>query len=855
MESSLREIFKEATTKGKENFLSLDPIQKFCLSEKFWSKFDSSFNKDQINFPISLLEIPQHDYSILRFDIDIYVETPERKRLYDQKLVTDIVRHVHFLIEDTAGKECDIDIKNPNHLICCVFEKDEWIQKDGFHLVFPNLFVRHDFQDCYFVTKLQQYIQSNNPLHIVVDRICKKPWVVLGCRKKCESSLYKLTSAYDKNLNLVSTSKFSPSSFSINKISTVVYGKTTIRPVIKKDRLPLDIDKDYELIVEWGLLNKLSIKRAEEYDSWIEIGIVLYNIGCGEERFLDLWKEFSSRCTEKFDPNVCERKWRTFSSRNITIRSLFYYFKQDDPYNFDKMVYHQNINKVYQGLFPSEGASDQLKSNCVFENYHIAKIFHSKYCNDYVWAPSKGKVGSWYTFDGNRWIHIYEEFLRGKINGELCEYINELFDQIKLDRSSEDDDKVSKYLDNNQTNLTRKLNNVNFVKQIVEASKSLFINQFFHKNLDANKYLLGCENGVLDMDRQNFRRCSPDDFVSMSTGIYYEEPSIENLEELDSYFEDLFVDKELSQNVLEIIASLLVGSNDDKNIIIALGPTNAGKTQLVKLFEKALGDYAMTFPKELVYQRTISSSAARPELARVEGKRIAFINELSKDERMNVATVKELSGNDKFYARKLYADGGEITPMFTMYLSCNEVPRIPQDDEALWGRLLIINFESTFVNYAPECRDVQLAQRKFPRIPNLEEKFVRLAPTLLWVLFNKYIENKQKYPKGIPKCSSIRKATEKFRESNNPVFKFIQERITISPEGAFFKCTDLFTYYSNWYKSYFPEQKIRINKDQFKESFVKHSGLSIVKEKSDEHSRKTEGWTNIIFGEKTEDEN
>jgi phage/plasmid primase, P4 family, C-terminal domain len=846
MLSSLESLIKENNCLGKENFLSLDPItKKFYLPKTVWKTIDSFYKNDDVE-SVSLLEIPQEEYSILRFDIDIYPtdSTKGLKKLYNEDTIVDVVKRVHYLINSLQYE----NIGHANNFICCVFEKENWKIKDGFHLIFPHLFVKHEFQDGFFVRELQEYLKDKS---VSVDKVSKKPWVVLGFRKKTDSDLYKLTEVYDKNLTASPPSKFLPSSFSVNQKSIIVYGKTFRQPILKKERLPKDIKSDYDSIVQWGLLDKLSITRSENYDSWIEIGIALYNIGCGEESFLELWKEFSNKCPNKFDSSVCDKKWRSFRARNITIRSLFYYFKQDDPKSFDQMVYLQNINKVYQDLFPSDQIADQLKSNCVFENCHIAKIFYNKYCNDFIWAPSKGKGGSWYTFDGHKWILLPEEILREKINGEFSRYIDDLFDQIRLDKSTEDEDgKISKYLYLNQKKLDNKLNNINFIKNVIEASKSYFINQNFQKHLDANKFLIGCENGVLDFDREIFRYSSPDDFLSMSTGIYYEEPTDEEIHELNCYLEDLFVDQKLIDNVLEIIASSLIG-NDDKNIIVALGPTNAGKTGLVNLLEKTLGDYAVTFPKELVYQRAISSSSARPELARVEGKRIAFINELSKDERMNVATVKELSGKDKVYARRLYSEGNEIIPMFTLYLSCNEVPRIPQDDEALWGRLLIIGFESSFINEASENRAIQLKERKFPRISNLGEKFFKMAPTLLWVLFDTYINNKRNYSKGIPICKSISESTKSFRESNNPVFRFIQERITIDEqEGKFFKCGLLFDLYAVWYKSYFPDKKVRINKEQFKQSFIKHSGLPLVKEKIEDHTRKIEGWNHITFGDK-----
>jgi phage/plasmid primase, P4 family, C-terminal domain len=844
---------------GEYNFLSLYPIPtKYNLPKhEFWNIYDKAYLETEA-LP-SLLEIPSKDFSVLRFDIDIYpLNGIKVERLYTDKLVRAILTHIHFLITDSSGKECDESIKNPSNFISCVFEKKKWTKKDGIHIVFPELFIKNDFQESYFVPKLQVYLdkEDNKFVRTSVDKVTKKPWILLGSTKDCNSDCsYRLTRVYDKSLSMLNLDKYKPSSFSINNEALNVYGKHFARPIYKKTRLPSDVDKDYHTIMEWDLLRKLSTRRAEDYDLWIEIGIILYNVGCGTERFLNLWKDFSKLCPDKYNERICETKWNTFTSRNISIRSLFYYFKQDNHQLFEKMIDHQNANNLYQELFPGGQAKELLKQGCILENYHIAKIFYSRYCNDIVWAPLKGKSGNWYKFDGHKWIQICDEILWGKINAELCVYINDLFEQIHLDRSVEDDDeKTVKYLRTNQNNITKKLHNTNFVKRTLEASKSFFINQDFHTHLDANKFLMGCSNGLLDLDRSVFRPSSPDDFVSLSTGIEYREPTDDDKNELHEYLKELFIDEELIQNFIEIMASLLVGSNDDKNIIIALGPTNAGKTQLVKLFEKTLGDYSITFPKELVYQRSISSASARPELARVEGKRIAFVNELSKDERMNVATMKELSGNDKFYARRLYMEGNEIIPMFTMYLSCNEVPRIPQDDEAFWGRLLIIDFKSTFTNNSPCSRTDQLGERRFPRISNLEEKFSRLAPILLWTLFNTFVENKLRYSKGIPKCTAIRDATKHFREDNNPVNKFVLERITIDDkDGEFIKCTDLFVFYSNWYKSYFPDQKIRINRDQFKHEFSKLSHSPLVKMKPHEYSRKVEGWDHIVYAEKNDD--
>lgn len=871
-EMSLTDFLKPYTTKDDHNFISLKPnIIKYKINvDDFWNFYDNFCSDDKklkelISNPFSFLEVPKKDFSILRFDIDIYPANNTDvnvTRLYSDQFVTDLIKKIHFLITDVAGKECDNTISNSNHYITCVFQKAKWVEKDGLHIILPNLFVKHDFQDSYFTSKLNQFCLSYEKPHnvskIIADKISKKAWVILNCSKNL-SEPYQLTSVLNKNIDLISTIAYEkPSLYSINRNTSFVYGTRYVRPICKTSRLSSDIDKDFNTIIEWDLLNKLAIFRSENYDNWIEVGIILYNIGGGDDRFLNLWKEFSQKCPSKYDEYICEAKWATFTTRNCTIRSLFHFFKFDNGLSFENMVNHQNVNRLHNELFAhiTNEEITKFQKGHALEHYHIARIFHSKYCNDIVWAPLKNgsKSGDWYQFNGTRWVQICVETLKGKINEELNPYVDELFDTIKLDKS-EDDEKTQKYINSNQYNIKKKLNNNSFIGQTLDASKSFFINPNFHKLLDANKFLIGCENGVIDLEKKSFRTCSPDDFISMSTGIFFKEPSEEEQTEVLTYLEEVFGDSDLVENVLEIMASLLVGSNDDKNIIIALGPTNAGKTQLVKLYEKALGDYSITFPKEIVYQRSISSASARPELSRVEGKRIAFVNELSKDERMNVATMKELSGNDKFYARPLYSEGYDITPMFTMYLSCNEVPRIPQDDEALWGRLLIIEFKSCFTSEAPIKRADQLEERQFPRIPNMEYKLTSMAPVLLWMLFEKYKTNQVKYSKGIPKCLAIRNATRKFREENNPVFKFIAERITIDKScDDFIKCTDLFKFYSDWYKSYFPDQKIRIQKDKFKDEFIKFTKQPIVKRKPNEYTnRKVDGWINISYGEKTDD--
>lgn len=874
METLTRLLFSSTSTTSSYNFQSIEPPKKYFIDDldSFWQLYDQIYKEKNQNLELFLLEHPNLSYSILRFDIDIKpkdsLDVDKSRRLYNENDVQLIIRRIFELISLTSGKECDEKINHMQNFICCLLEKNDWDDKDGFHLIFPNLFVAHHFQDNYFVNKLNIFLSTFNETYdYKADRVSSKAWVVLGSKKKSNSSLYYLTRTYDKSLNIIDKDLYlKPSKFSLNKVSTNVFGRRIIqRPILKRVRPKEDIQKDLNIIIKNDILNNLSPHRREDYDAWIEIGIILFNIGNGSDEFLDLWKDFSSTSI-LYQEDVCEKKWRSFEVRNITIRTLFFFLKQDNPEYFKTINAKRMTQDIYNSLFPfdsfEEGTTESffqqemLKKKSILDHYDIVNILVSKYSSDYIWASEKKNKGMWFQFIGSRWILISEGNIRIEIV-KLDKYFTvlclDIFEEVL---HYENQKQIKEYVSNNCNRLKKQLKNNSFVTSCAIAARDMFKKDDFFQIIDSNKHLIGCENGVLDFDKCIFRTTTPEDYITFSTKIHFSKPSDDDIEELEEYLSKIFTNEELRKNVIEIIASKLCGNND-KKIIIALGKTNAGKSIFVRLLEKTLGEYTFTFPKEIAYQRSsISSASARPELARSPGKRFAMINELENSQNMNCATMKELgSGNDRIYARKLYQEGCEFEPMFTMYLSCNEIPRIPQDDEAMWNRILIITFSSRFDNErAPDNITEQRKKKIFPLEKNIDEKLNRLAPTFLWYLFQTYKANKEKYNDEVPISRSIRDATNKFREENNIVYKFVIENVSISDEnGSFISCGKMFNRFTAWYKECYPDRKLRTSRDVFKEEFVKFSGSETVKYRPEGATKRIEGWKNIVFGEKNDD--
>ncbi len=820
----------------------------------FWLAYDDIV-QSKIPVPLYFMERPTLSYSILRFDIDLKPQVgvlPTTKRLYTQTFVQDFIHEVHTQLQQLVNARiCDASlVQISKHYTCAVFTKREWRDRDGLHFCFPHLFCEHQLQN-HIVRAMQNWADTydlslSGCKSISVDRISTKPWVMLGSRKSQTSHIYSLAVVYNSVMREIDDTLYAvPSTYSVNRQSLVYYKTniphTSINVIAVR---PLDaIDKDYEQLSNCrasntrNFMDLLSAERADNYDDWLDVGIILFNIGNGQNRFLDMWKYFSEK-SDKYDERVCDKKWASFRLGNRTFGSLMYLLRIDSPHKFHDMLESRNVEYLRKHLLgDTDQFLDKLKKNSITDAL-ISQIFHARFSLDLLYAPSRNGKGQWYRFKVNRWVEQHDEDIKELIIGDVKDYIINIFSELESDVRNvreetmtdegveeEDGDDTAKLIWRQKQNAINKIETNGTLGTIFNYSKILFKNNDFAKFKDANKYLLGCENGVLDMhpEKMCFRPANPDDYITKSTGVQYRVPSHKELTELDTFFGRLFVDEDVRVNFLEIIASMLLGGNSEKIILVALGETNVGKTQMVKFLQKTLGHYGVVLPTEIVYNRKMSSSQARPELTRTEGSRICFINELAEGETMNVAALKQFSGADEIFARDLFSSGSQLVTLFTLYLSCNYVPSIPNKDEAMWGRMVIVKFLSTFTDEAPDDPEEQKRRRRFPRSKDMEEFFQRMAPVLLYKLFETFKNNSVKFVNGVERCATIREYTNNFRNSSNPMNYFIRDKIEDATEDDVVKVPQLYEIYKTWFVLNYPSTKVPSRED-FLTDFIRVGG-------------------------------
>ena len=99
----------------------------------------------------------------------------------------------------------------------------------------------------------------------------------------------------------------------------------------------------------------LSMKRCNNYQDWLNVGICLKNIN---NDYLHIWTEWSKK-GDDYEDGCCTKKWKTFGKvddgKKLGIGSLIKWVQDDNPKKFKELWSEHNVNriiKLQKKLFP-----------------------------------------------------------------------------------------------------------------------------------------------------------------------------------------------------------------------------------------------------------------------------------------------------------------------------------------------------------------------------------------------------------------------------------------------------------------------------------------------------------------------
>lgn len=138
------------------------------------------------------------------------------------------------------------------------------------------------------------------------------------------------------------TFEFSPADTEIQELPAWISEKVSDAPSTQNQADPQpakDDPQEYkDFVAAAEALHELSPDRAEQYDSWLHVGMALFDLG---DAGLVLWDQWSKQAGDKYKAGDCAKKWKTFNknltgANQITLASLFHWAQEDGNQNYVK---------------------------------------------------------------------------------------------------------------------------------------------------------------------------------------------------------------------------------------------------------------------------------------------------------------------------------------------------------------------------------------------------------------------------------------------------------------------------------------------------------------------------------------
>jgi P4 family phage/plasmid primase-like protien len=572
-------------------------------------------------------------------------------------------------------------------------------------------------------------------------------------------------------------------------------------------------------------------RRVGSYHEWVRTGLLLHNIANTEESF-KAWVSLSKKVAKyKGDSEASYRtKWLQLPSeaaalqrgvRPLSIATVHHYAKEDNSEKYTKIMDRAHI--------------DFAIMNCSGTHVGVADLILDMYQYEFRCTPlKKGATAAsmdWYQYAGHTWKNLksamrLRERLSTQVRDQYLKAGRDIRDKMMQATDQEDRDRHEEKL-KKLNKLESSLQTSGFKDCVMKEITEKFYDEDFLQHMNQNPTTVGFSNGVLELrhagdDGQphvHFRPGQPDDCISFQMGRgmvgldaipFLEGPLAYNpgaqgqpLEYLEimSFFKKIYPDPVLREYCLTLYAACLEGANREQKFYILTGVGSNGKSKIVELLSKTFGEYQESMGTTAITRKRPDSGAANPDLVVLKCKRFVSMSEPDEGEKINTASMKQLSGEDVVKARALFQDQDQFVIMARIFMLCNDLPPVSSTDGGTWRRLRVIPHVARFIDVEATPDP---ANHVYHKDLMLDGKIAKWRPyfasILVWYYENRYLRG------GLKEPEQVASASKKYKEENDAFAAFCQDCL-IKEAGAELRANDLLLRYKEWNK-YNPGKKV-----------------------------------------------
>lgn len=489
------------------------------------------------------------------------------------------------------------------------------------------------------------------------------------------------------------------------------------------------------------LVNMLSEKRATGYSTWRDVIFSLKNTEYSD-RMLELCHIFSKK-SDNYDAKSVYKKFNTGipRGRQLTIKSLYYWAKQDAP---DEYMKFKSFNKCLE---------DQL---FLGTNASIADVFYELNPDKYIYSSVEG----WYVLQDSIWLATGSKDIKS---------IPNILNAIREDCKNI----LCKVLDNQKSenykalgDTLKKISGSSFIKGVTDFLQGKYYIKDIETKFNENRDLLAFNNCVLDTKTFEIREIEPEDYITITTGYDYKIPTESDKIQVLQFLKKIFPSEPVLKYILKALSTCLTGHNLYEFFHIFTGTGANGKSLLMDLCKLVLGKYFGTISVSYLTKDTDGKDKTLPELVLTRYARMLVASEPEERDKFQISFMKTITGNDEITCRGLYGKPIKFVPHFKLWILANDVPKYSKYDGGIERRTRCVHFPTRFVMNPKDENEEKMDETLKVKIKENESWKLGMLGLLIDAL---------KSIKTLEMPKEVEEFTEMYLLENNPVGSWIKK--------------------------------------------------------------------------------
>ncbi|MCK9604135.1 MAG: PriCT-2 domain-containing protein, partial [Candidatus Omnitrophica bacterium] len=587
-------------------------------------------------------------------------------------------------------------------------------------------------------------------------------------------------------------------------------------------------DAEFKYIHE--LTELLPRRYADDRALWRNVVFVLADISCGpraraDDRYKLLAQCFSMR-SSKWDPRAFEELWRSAIARGasndtiargdatdasigrprrVTMRSLECWVRAEDPAGYERVKSADARSFLAARVYQNGGAIDHNTIAGV-----LYRSLRGLYTVDTDAADHDLRKG-WFEFvldttehareeERYKWRHMQEPHAMFTMISEhiyaLC--LDVAADIGRREGAAVDDGQRAKYAGVAKLfgKMMISLRSDKFQDSVIRQARHLLYTRDFAASMDTQPYVIGVGNGVLEFARegggggmdlafeprliQSYHEHRVSRFTETRYVPYDAESPI--VREILRAYRDIYVEPDVCEFMLFYLSTWLDACDSGRTLVLLGGGGSNGKTWSVYFPQCALTDkYACVLRMQLLTEGHEHAKEANSAMMSLKGLRGGYFDEANEGDALNAARVKAIVTPGSQTGRELYRSEERFRNTANMIAISNYDFVVNATDNGSWDRLYFYQCKMRFVAHPDPASPYERA-----RCSEMTTRWVRDArylSAMLSILVHYRVRLEREYGgdiRAIP-VESIARETRAFRMKQDPLTRFICERMVQSP--------------------------------------------------------------------------